>query len=92
MGAFRYDEICRGGGLSHCRALSQGEGVHGLKGVPCSHFHGKSEWIYKEGGIALLAVGSMVKTAVTVRDALKEKGLPVSLVNVRFVKPFDKEW
>ncbi len=52
---------------------------------------GKSEWIYKEGGIALLAVGSMVKTAVTVRDTLKEKGLPVSLVNVRFVKPFDKE-
>ena len=69
----------------------KGEAYTGLKEFRAPISMGKSEWIYKEGGIALLAVGSMVKTAVTVRDALKEKGLPVSLVNVRFVKPFDKE-
>ena len=69
----------------------KGEAYTGLKEFRAPISMGKSEWIYKEGGIALLAVGSMVKTAVTVRDVLKEKGLPVSLVNVRFVKSFDKE-
>ncbi len=52
---------------------------------------GKAEWIYKEKDIALLAVGSMVKTAVEVRELLKEKGRNVSLVNARFVKPIDEE-
>lgn len=52
---------------------------------------GKAEWIYKEREIALFAVGSMVKTAETVRDILKEKGHEVSLVNARFVKPIDRE-
>ena len=31
---------------------------------------GKAEWIYRESGIALLAVGSMVKTAEEVRETL----------------------
>lgn len=53
--------------------------------------YGKSEWIYKEKDIALFAVGSMVKTAVEVRDALIEKGLNCSLVNARFVKPIDTD-
>ena len=52
---------------------------------------GKSEWIYKEWEIALFAVGSMVKTAESVRDALKEKGHGVSLINARFVKPIDED-
>lgn len=51
---------------------------------------GKSQVIYKERGIALLAVGSMVKTAVEVRERLKAAGLCVTLVNVRFVLPFDE--
>ena len=52
---------------------------------------GKSEWIYKEWEIALFAVGSMVKTAESVRAALKEKGHGVSLINARFVKPIDED-
>lgn len=52
---------------------------------------GKAEWIYREGEIALFAVGSMVKTAETVRDRLKEMGHQVSLINARFVKPIDEE-
>ena len=39
--------------------------------------------------IALLAVGSMVKTAHHVSERLKEKGIKATLVNVRFVKPLD---
>lgn len=39
----------------------------------------------------LLAVGSMVKVALTVREKLKERGYDCSLVNARFVKPIDEE-
>ncbi len=52
---------------------------------------GKSEVIYKERDIALLAVGSMVEKAIEVRDRLKEKGHNVTLINARFVKPIDEE-
>ncbi|MCI8416066.1 MAG: 1-deoxy-D-xylulose-5-phosphate synthase [Lachnospiraceae bacterium] len=52
---------------------------------------GKSEVIYEEGEIALLAVGSMVKTAEQVRRRIKEIGYHCSLVNVRFVKPLDED-
>ena len=38
-----------------------------------------------------MAVGSMVKVAEEVREALKEKGLSCTLINARFVKEFDKE-
>lgn len=53
--------------------------------------YGKSEVLYEEKEIALVAVGSMVKTAVKVRDILKQKGYGVTLVNARFVKPVDTE-
>ena len=46
---------------------------------------------YKEKDIALLAVGSMVEVAIEIREALKEKGYSVSLVNARFVKPVDEK-
>lgn len=52
---------------------------------------GKSEVIAWEKEIVLLAVGSMVKTAKEVRTQLKEKEREVSLINVRFVKPYDRE-
>lgn len=52
---------------------------------------GKAEWIYREEEIALFAVGTMVKTAEAVRDALREQGHKVSLINARFVKPIDEE-
>ncbi len=47
--------------------------------------------IYDEAEIALLAVGSMVKTAQQVRSCLKELGYACSLINMRFVKPIDEE-
>ncbi|MBO7355282.1 MAG: 1-deoxy-D-xylulose-5-phosphate synthase [Lachnospiraceae bacterium] len=52
---------------------------------------GKSEWIYREDEICLIAVGEMVETAEQVRDILKKEGHGVSLVNARFVKPLDRE-
>lgn len=50
---------------------------------------GKAEVLYKEKGLVLLAIGSMVETAVKVRENLKKQGYSVSLVNVRFLKPLD---
>lgn len=52
---------------------------------------GKSEWIYREKQVALLPLGSMVETAVEVRQRLKQKGYQVSLINARFAKPLDEE-
>ena len=52
---------------------------------------GKSEMLYDEGGILLLAAGSMVKTALKVREILKAKGLACSIANARFVRPIDTE-
>lgn len=52
---------------------------------------GKSEMLVEENGIALVAVGSMVNTAMQVHDALKEVGIASSVVNMRFVTPLDEE-
>ncbi|MGI6011704.1 MAG: 1-deoxy-D-xylulose-5-phosphate synthase [Ruminococcus sp.] len=52
---------------------------------------GKGEILEKGEGIALLAVGSMVKTAEQVRRRLEEEGIKATLVNMRFVKPFDTQ-
>lgn len=51
---------------------------------------GKSEIMYDEGDIALIAVGSMVQTAASVRNRLKEFGYGCSLINARFIKPLDE--
>lgn len=68
----------------------RGEAYAGLREFRAVVEYGRSEWIYREGGILLLAVGSMVKTAEEVRNTLKEKGYPCSLVNARFAKPIDE--
>lgn len=69
----------------------RGTAYDGLKGFNSPIEYGKSEIIYKEKDIALLAVGSMVEVAIEIREALKEKGYSVSLVNARFVKPVDEK-
>lgn len=53
--------------------------------------YGKSEVIYEEEDIALLAIGSMVQTAEAVRHDLKDRGFSCSLINARFCKPIDEE-
>ena len=69
----------------------RGEAFDGLKEYRVPIAYGKSEPLFMERDILLLAVGSMVKVALTVREKLKEKGLSCSLVNARFVKPIDEE-
>ncbi|MBR5116403.1 MAG: 1-deoxy-D-xylulose-5-phosphate synthase, partial [Lachnospiraceae bacterium] len=52
---------------------------------------GKSELIYEEKDICLLALGSMVEVAEHVREILRENGYGATLVNARFMKPLDVE-
>lgn len=67
----------------------RGEAYDGLQEHRDPVCMGKAEVIAREGGIALLAVGSMVKIAQEARRILKERGCRVTLVNMRFVKPLD---
>ena len=69
----------------------RGKAYEGLEEFQEVIQYGKSEWIYKEKEIALVAVGNMVKVADSVRSELKKQGYSVSLVNARFVKPVDYE-
>lgn len=68
----------------------RGTAYEGLKEFREPIRYGKSEVLYAEREIAILAVGSMVETAATVREQLKAEGHHVSLINVRFVRPMDE--
>ncbi len=68
----------------------RGEAYDGLKELRTPIEYGKSQVLYKERDIALVAVGNMVKTAVNVREQLKQYGYYVTLINVRFVQPMDE--
>ena len=67
----------------------RGEAYDGLEKFREDISLGKSEIIYKGSEIALVALGSMVKTAVDVRESLKAEGFDCTLVNARFAKPLD---
>ena len=69
----------------------RGKAYDGLREFRQEIIYGKSEVIYQEQEIALLAVGSMVETAAQVYELLKSMGYFCSLVNVRFVKPLDTD-
>lgn len=69
----------------------RGEAYAGLAEYRKPIVMGQAEVIYEETDICLMAVGSMVKEAETVRNALKAAGFYCSLLNARFVKPLDEE-
>ena len=69
----------------------RGEAFDGLREHREPFILGMGEWIYHEKDIVLVAVGSMVKTALAVREALQLKGYACSIINARFVKPIDTE-
>ena len=69
----------------------RGEAFDGLREHREPIILGMGEWIYHEKDIVLVAVGSMVKIALAVREALQLKGYACSIINARFVKPIDTE-
>lgn len=70
----------------------RGEAYTGLQEYRAPIVLGKSERIYEGNDVLLFALGSMVKTAEQVRDALEETGVSAELVNARFAKPFDRTY
>lgn len=69
----------------------RGEAYDGLEEFRAPIVCGKSEILYDESKLALVAVGSMVKTAMQVRELLKELGYSCTVINARFVKPIDEQ-
>ena len=67
----------------------RGEAYDGLENHRDPVVMGKAEVLEKGKGVALLAVGSMVKTAEQVWLRLQKEGICATLVNMRFVKPLD---
>lgn len=68
----------------------RGEAYDGLKEFRAPIEFGKSETIYSESEICLIAVGAMVKTANEVHERLDKEGHHATLINARFVKPIDE--
>ncbi len=52
---------------------------------------GKAERLRSGTDVCLLAIGSMVATALEAADRLAEDGIYASVVNARFVKPLDRD-
>ena len=67
----------------------RGEAYDGLEEYREPMVYGKSELILEGEETALLSVGSMVETAVEVREKLKADKINATLVNARFIKPLD---
>ena len=59
---------------------------------PCAALElGKGELISEGTEVALIGLGTMFEMAVETKKRLEEKGLSVSLVNPRFIKPLDTD-
>ena len=68
-----------------------GEGLNKIEKEKQDIELGKAE-VLKEGkDISLIAIGKMVDRAVEVSDILEEKGIDAEIINVRFLKPIDKD-
>ena len=70
----------------------RGSAYEGFKNMRPPIEYGKSELMFEGEKIALVAVGSMVQTAVQVREKLLDKGINATVVNARFVCPLDTEY
>ncbi len=69
----------------------RGEGSSVLEEFQNEIIYGKSEVLYEEEQIAVIAVGHMMDVANEVRHLIREIGYPCSLINARFVKLVDEE-
>jgi len=69
----------------------RGEAFDGFEEFRRPIKYAEGEYLYEETGIALIAVGSMIKWGQKVRNLLKNLGYNCSLINARFVKPIDEE-
>ena len=52
---------------------------------------GRSEMVFQGSKVAVIGVGSMMEACYKAREDLCEKGMEITLVNARFVKPLDTQ-
>ena len=52
---------------------------------------GRSEMVFQGSKVAVIGVGSMMEACYKAREDLREKGMEITLVNARFVKPLDTQ-
>ncbi len=62
-----------------------------MEGAPKELPYGRGEIVQSGQAVALIAVGSMVETALRAGRRLQKNGINCTVVNARFVKPLDKE-
>lgn len=67
----------------------RGRAEKGPLDVPISL--GEAEVLTEGGDIAILAVGNSVKPSLMACEKLKDHGISAAVVNMRFVKPLDRE-
>lgn len=70
----------------------RGEAIVAYKNYRKKIVLGKAEPMEEEGDVLLFAIGSMVDTAMKVREMLLTKGINVAVCNARFAKPLDEEY
>lgn len=70
----------------------RGEAIVAYKNYRKKIVLGKAEPLEEEGEVLLFAIGSMVDTAMKVREAFLEKGISIAVCNARFAKPLDEEY
>jgi 1-deoxy-D-xylulose-5-phosphate synthase len=69
----------------------KGDAYMGLADYQAPIEYGKSEIITEGSKVAILAVGSMVKTGQEILEGLVDQQINATLVNVRFISPIDEE-
>ena len=73
--------------LRYPRGNALGVEVKPFKQLPV----GKGEVVEKGTDAAVIAIGSMVDTALKTREALAKENFDIEVINARFVKPLDGE-
>ena len=65
------------------------EGVPSMADIPATPY-GTWEVVRHGADVAILAVGTMVATSLAAAEALATEGLDVTVVNCRYLKPYDE--
>ncbi len=69
----------------------KGKASNSLDDISSEIITGKAEIIKNGKEVAILAVGAMTEVAVKASEMLRKAGIEPTVVNMRFVKPFDEE-
>jgi 1-deoxy-D-xylulose-5-phosphate synthase len=69
----------------------RGEGSNPPADLPQPLLIGKGRLLRKGGDAALVAVGSMVASALQTAELLAERGVEAAVFDARFIKPLDRE-